>query len=71
MKPITPIYSKHDGERWIFGLSEEDFARVQAGYACENCLEPFTMWVASCPVCKHENRHDVVPLPREWVRQGD
>jgi hypothetical protein len=67
---IKPIYSKFDyaAERWVFGLSPEDFDRVQKGYACGNCLEDYNgIWRPSCPVCNKENEI-VVDTPTEWRR---
>jgi hypothetical protein len=53
-KPILPVWKKMDPEtgEWIFGLRPEDLARVEAGYACFNCLEPFEHWTPVCPVCQ-------------------
>lgn len=64
---LTPIYSKWDGSRWIFGLNEDDFMKVQAGYACGNCLEDYHgKWLPKCPVCGATAQH-VDELPREWM----
>jgi hypothetical protein len=65
---IQPILAKYDyeAERWIWGLSPEDFFKIQNGYACSRCLEEWKFWVAACPVCGEVN----VPLsedaPKEW-----
>jgi hypothetical protein len=33
-------------------LTEEDIARMRAGYVCGKCLEPFEeAWPERCPVC--------------------
>lgn len=65
-EPILPVWKKWDPEtnEWIFGLKPNDLARVEAGYACFNCLEPFEHWVAVCPVCrKEQDRIRVVAVP--------
>lgn len=54
---IRPLYSRFDNEtgQWIFGLSEDDFHRVQQGYGCGNCLEDYGgKWLPKCPVCGNE-----------------
>lgn len=72
VKPLKPIFKRwnNDLEAWQWGLSREDFVRVQAGYACEKCLEPFERLHLECPVCKHRNSHMVVDAPSEWRKQG-
>lgn len=72
VKPIKPIYKRWSPQlqAWQWGLMPEDFARVQAGYACEQCLEPFEHIVPKCYVCGHVNEHQVVALPSEWQKQG-
>jgi hypothetical protein len=71
-KPIIPIYKEQHpvtGE-WTFGLTPEDHARVEAGYACHRCLEPFEFWVPVCPVCREPQLHktglQIVKTPEGW-----
>jgi hypothetical protein len=46
---IRPIYKTQDEfGRWIFGLHPPDLAKVEAGFACHQCLEEFE--VAGIPV---------------------
>jgi hypothetical protein len=65
---LKPIYSKNDPRTgiWTWGLSPEDFMKIQAGYACGECLEEFPHWVSSCPVCKAPNVVQHAPTPEEW-----
>jgi len=53
---IKPLISRFDYEhnRWEFMLSNEDFNKVQQGYACGECLEDFQgEFRIKCPVCGH------------------
>lgn len=70
--PLKPIFKRWnpDLESWQWGLNKEDFGRVQAGMACERCLEPFESFKLQCPVCKHMNSHIVIDQP-EWRKQGE
>lgn len=68
---LKPIFSEvqPDGSV-LFGLTDEDLAKVQAGYACPNCLEDFRgKWLAKCPLCKHEFdvSRDIVDAPAYWL----
>jgi hypothetical protein len=64
---LKPIYAKRmrGQDEWIWGLDEEDFKKVAAGYACARCLEEFEFYVARCPVCKNEIQ-TLVDTPEEW-----
>lgn len=67
---ISPVFSKYDYERnrWVFGLTGEDYERTRQGYACAECLEDFGgMLLVVCPVCKTPTSlHDHVETPSEW-----
>lgn len=70
-EPIIPLWKKQDPDtgEWIFGLSPADAARVEAGYACPFCLEPFEFYVSACPVCgRPQEKVDgvILPTPVEW-----
>lgn len=70
-EPIVPIWKKQDPDtgEWIFGLTPGDMARVEAGYACFRCLEPFEFWLAKCPVCgqsQQKTRTAIVATPEGW-----
>lgn len=69
--PITPVRAKWDRERneWIWGISEEDFDRIQKGFACVRCLEGFDSYHEVCPVCGQETKlpDSVADLPPEWL----
>ena len=72
-EPINPIFKKwipELGERQ-WGLTDSDFRRVQAGYACGVCLEPFVSWVPRCYVCGAENVPAFLDAPSEWAKQGE
>lgn len=58
--------------RVVWQLSPKDFARVRAGYACGNCLEPFTMYQAACHACGAPTRSpqsEMVDGRKERVHQ--
>jgi len=69
---IKPVFSKFDWEhnRWDFGLTPDDFGKVQSGYACGECLEDFQgEWKIKCPVCGHSTKGGdriLFDVPREW-----
>ena len=65
---IRPIVAKfdYDADRWIWGLSPEDFDKIAKGYGCSRCLEDFNgKYVAKCPTCGEEI-NTVVETPEEW-----
>lgn len=65
---LKPIFAKfdYDADHWVWGLNEDDFHKVQQGYACGRCLEDFGgIYLARCPVCKEEI-NVVVETPEEW-----
>ncbi len=64
----VPLSERQDG-RWLNGFtSRAAFARVQAGYACGNCLAKFEMYMAVCPICKmaRDVAADLRPDPDNW-----
>lgn len=71
---IKPHFSTFDPERnaWVFGLDQDDFEKVQAGYACGECLEDFNgEWKLRCPVCGSSTAAGdriIVDTPNEWKR---
>lgn len=73
---IKPLYSKYDhlANRWVFGLLQEDFDKVQQGYACGECLEDFQgEFKLICPVCRHSTAGGdrvIVDTPSEWRGRG-
>jgi hypothetical protein len=71
-EPLKPVFSRWVPElgEWQWGLNEDDFKRVMAGYACGVCLEPFPAWVPRCPVCGAENVPVSAERPPEWEKQG-
>lgn len=67
---LKPIYSEvlPDGNI-LFGLTNEDLAKVEAGYACPQCLEDFRgKYLPVCPLCKHQRdiSRDIVEAPPHW-----
>lgn len=70
IKPVFQLWNNELGE-WQWGLNPDDYMRVQSGYGCAKCLEPFEFWVAVCPVCGQPNvAEKEVPVPSFWKRQG-
>jgi hypothetical protein len=71
---LKPIYARfdHGEDHWVWGLDQEQFGKVAAGYACGRCLEDFGgKWLAVCPVCREPTAAPrVVDLPDEWRKQG-
>lgn len=71
---IKPIYSEFDFEanRWLFGLEKDDFEKVQAGYACGECLEDFQgEYKLVCPVCRASTAGGdkiILDTPSYWRR---
>lgn len=69
---IKPLYRRYNDQanRWEFGLNGDDFAKVQGGYACGECLEDFQgEWKVKCPVCGHSTAGGdriLFTLPEEW-----
>lgn len=65
---LKPIYAKYDHLEgaWTWGLAPDDFMRIQAGYACGECLEEFSHHVKVCPVCKNPVVPSFAPTPEEW-----
>jgi DNA-directed RNA polymerase subunit RPC12/RpoP len=69
---MKPIYSRfnHEGNYWEFLLSDEDFNKVQQGYACGECLEDFQgEFRLKCPVCGFSTEaadRIIFKPPREW-----
>lgn len=69
---IRPIYAKErdDGkEGFVWGLGPADMAKIQAGYACSNCLEEFSLggmptYLTTCPLCGH-SQFEAQDVP-EW-----
>lgn len=62
-------YSERKDGRWLNGFaSTEAFKRVQAGYACGNCLAKFSMYMAVCPLCglRRDVSADVEATPQDW-----
>jgi len=73
LKPLIPVFKKWNKEKqiWQWGLLPEDFYRVQAGYACGKCLEPFAHWLPACPLCGESTFPEYAELPPEWRKQGE
>lgn len=72
--PIIPIFKFWNAElgEWQWGLTPEDYHRVQNGYGCARCLEPFDYWVPTCYLCGQPNAAEPgVPVPAEWRKQGE
>ena len=73
---IKPIFSRYDHEarRWEFGLTPEDFEKVQQGYGCGECLEDFQgEFRIKCPVCGHSTAGGdrvLLETPSEWRRSA-
>ena len=67
---LKPIFARFDyvADRWIWGLGPEDFRKVQEGYACDRCLEEWTTWIPSCPVCGESNLPKFDEPRPEWKR---
>jgi len=65
--PIFEEYAPNGGRLSL--LSEEDFHKVSAGYACSECLAEFVTYMVRCPVCGHERDllADVGHTPEMWV----
>jgi len=73
-EPIRPVYKMWNAElgAWQWGLTREDFARIQAGYGCAKCLEPFEHWVPVCYVCGEPNHAEpLATAPSYWQRQAE
>lgn len=76
--PIVPVYKQIDSRtgRWTFGLRPADLAKVEAGFACLNCLEPFEIGgipikLDKCYVCGEVQLPDhplfgIQPVPEGW-----
>jgi len=52
------------------GLTEPDFERVRAGYACAECLAVFDTYTVTCPVCglARDLGRDIADAPSLWVQ---
>jgi hypothetical protein len=67
---LVPIFSEiaeNGGQRNL--LSEQDFDKVVAGYACSECLAEFVTYMVKCPVCAHRRNpnHDIEhAAPQMW-----
>ena len=64
----VPMSDRVNGQ-WLNGFaSTEAFKRVQAGYACGQCLAKFAMYMAKCPLCGVERdvAADVKANPAGW-----
>ena len=75
MPGLIPVYSEvlPDGTP-LFGLTNEDLAKVQAGYACPHCLEDFRgKYLPKCPTCGHQRdiHRDIVDAPAHWRPDPD
>lgn len=73
-EPIVPLYKAWNAEEghWQWGLSPEDYQRIQSGYGCGFCLEPFDFYVPVCYVCGEPNEVAApTPVPSEWRKQGE
>ncbi len=62
-------------ERTVFGLTEEQVGRIQAGYTCVKCLEDYdTAFPDECKVCKFPMReHQAAEFAKDYrgeVRYG-
>ena len=58
-----------DGRR-LNGLTEADFERVRAGYACAECLAVFDTYTIACPVCglRRDLQRDIADAPALWTQ---
>lgn len=73
-EPFRPIYKLWNAEEghWQWGLLRPDYERIQNGYGCGKCLEPFDYWVPRCYVCGELNTPAPdTPVPSQWVKQGE
>lgn len=71
--PLRPTFARwnREGGHWQWGLDPVTFARIEAGYGCGYCLEPFEHWVPVCYICGQPNEvTEPGPLPEEWKKQG-
>lgn len=62
------------GQPAINGLTEEDFAKVAAGYACGECLADYgAIYRPSCPICgtTRDVSADAAPMPQVWADHLD
>ena len=69
----VPMNDRVNGQ-WLNGFaSTEAFKRVQAGYACGQCLAKFAMYMAKCPLCGVERdvAADVKATPGLWQSHWD
>jgi hypothetical protein len=71
LKPIWKKRHEITGE-WIFGLTAEDLAKVEAGFACHRCLEEFVKdglptALDECPVCHEPPVPAIMQVARELL----
>lgn len=68
---LEPVFYGPGENGPVGAFSPEDYAKIQAGYACPRCWQEFAMILPKCPVCGADLRHNldphIVEYPEDWV----
>lgn len=68
---IEPVFYGNVNGEPLGVFTDEQMAKIQAGYGCPRCWQEFKIIFTKCPVCeldlqKHGFADSVRPMPEEW-----